>query len=119
MVGIRAKATPEITWYIQVSHKTVTYGRSRLMTLVQFSKGMTTVSLFVPLIATAFAFWFIGNDQDIPWWRIVVSGIFVGLTSKSLAYSRTIQLRPDSPPQSYSCTILRHSACRTCEWGTV
>ena len=48
---------------------------------IQFSKGMTSVSLFVPLISTALAFWLIGYELDIPWWRIVVSGIFVCLTS--------------------------------------
>jgi hypothetical protein len=43
---------------------------------------MTALSLFVPLIATVFAFWFIGYEMEIPLWRIAVSGIFVGLTSE-------------------------------------
>ena len=50
---------------------------------------MTTLSLFVPLIATVFAFWFIGYEMEIPLWRIVTSGVFVGLTSEwNLRYSR-------------------------------
>jgi uncharacterized membrane protein AbrB (regulator of aidB expression) len=44
---------------------------------------MTALSLFVPLIATVFAFWFIGYEMEIPLWRIVISGVFVGLTSGS------------------------------------
>ena len=44
---------------------------------------MTALSLFVPLIATVFAFWFIGSEVDFKIWRVVASGIFVGLTSES------------------------------------
>lgn len=43
------------------------------------------MSLFVPLLATAFAFWFIGSENDFRMWRVVVAGVFVGLTSE---YSR-------------------------------
>lgn len=61
---------------------------------------MTSLSLFVPLIATICAFWFLGDDpsyiadKDDSWkaalspknllesWRILAGGIFLGLTSK-------------------------------------
>lgn len=59
------------------------YYTPRLSLTLQFSKGMTALSLFVPLIATVFAFWFIGYEMEIPLWRIVISGVFVGLTSGS------------------------------------
>ena len=35
-----------------------------------------------------FAFWFIGYDLEIPLWRIVASGTFVGLTSKLHLFQR-------------------------------
>lgn len=50
----------------------------------QFSPGMTVLSLFVPLVATSFAFWFIASEQEFIYWRGIVSGIIVGLTSESL-----------------------------------
>ncbi|ORX38480.1 hypothetical protein BD324DRAFT_649847 [Kockovaella imperatae] len=73
-VGVRGRASPDLTWYIE------------------FSRGMTAVSLFVPLISTAMAFWFIGYELDIPWWRIVVSGVFVGLTIVFMHYSAAFRL---------------------------
>lgn len=48
----------------------------------QFSAGMTVLSLFVPLIATSFAFWFLGSEADFVWWRGIISGVIVGLSSK-------------------------------------
>jgi hypothetical protein len=43
---------------------------------------MTALSLFVPLLAIAFAFWFLGDEAEYSWWRLPFSGVFVGLTSK-------------------------------------
>ena len=50
---------------------------------MQFARGMTTVSLFVPLIAVLFAFWFLGDEAEYSFWRIPFVGVFVGLTSES------------------------------------
>lgn len=62
---------------------------------------MTVLSLFVPLVATVCAFWFLGDDpsyvadKDDSWkaaltprnllesWRVLAGGIFLGLTSES------------------------------------
>lgn len=93
MISVRLEASPDTTWYVQVSfHQT-------LCANDQFSRGMTALSLFIPLIATTFAFWFLGDDpsyvsdKDDRWqaalhprnllgsWRIIVGGVFVGLTS--------------------------------------
>jgi NO-binding membrane sensor protein with MHYT domain len=76
MISVRLKASPDVTWYLQVSPLV----KAKLMS--QFSRGFTTLSLFVPLIATVFAFWFIGSEADFVAWRVVVSGVFVGLTSE-------------------------------------
>lgn len=40
------------------------------------------MSLFVPLLAVTFAFWFLGSELEFQYWRVIVSGILVGLTSK-------------------------------------
>jgi hypothetical protein len=53
---------------------------------------MTVLSLFVPLVATFFAFWFIGYEMEIPLWRIIVAGPFVGLTSESQTPSSLAQV---------------------------
>jgi hypothetical protein len=44
---------------------------------------MTALSLFVPLLAIAFAFWFLGDEAEYSWWRLPFAGVFVGLTSTS------------------------------------
>lgn len=100
MVTIRLLASPEVTWYISVSdlHRPADK---------QFSKGMNSMSLFVPLIATTFAFWFLGSDVDFKKWRVVASGIFVGLTSKLSPSVRAdvsrshalLRLLPSAPPR--------------------
>lgn len=87
MISIRLRPTPDYTnktWYLIVSGG----GPSACFapcahTPFQFSPGMTALSLFVPLIATSFAFWFMGSEAEFVWWRGLVSGVMVGLTSKS------------------------------------
>lgn len=69
MISIRLQATPEkngVQWYMQ------------------FSAGMTVMSLFIPLVATSFAFWFLASEAEFIWWRGLISGIIVGLTSECL-----------------------------------
>jgi ABC-type transport system involved in multi-copper enzyme maturation permease subunit len=70
---------------------------------LQFYRPMNTISLFIPLIATAFAFWFVGSEVDFKTWRVVASGIFVGLTgelsstqcaSPSFGYIANLTSRP-------------------------
>lgn len=43
---------------------------------------MTTLSLFVPLIAISCVFWFLSDEVEYSWWRIPFAGVFVGLTSE-------------------------------------
>ncbi|KAK4688817.1 hypothetical protein P7C73_g1293, partial [Tremellales sp. Uapishka_1] len=74
MISIRLRASPDITWYLV------------------FSKGMTTLSLFVPLIATTFAFWFLGSELDFQIWRVIISGIIVGLTIGLMHYSAAFKI---------------------------
>lgn len=69
MISIRLQATPDkhgVQWYMQ------------------FSAGMTVMSLFIPLIATSFAFWFLASEAEFIWWRGLISGVIVGLTSECL-----------------------------------
>jgi NO-binding membrane sensor protein with MHYT domain len=67
---------------------------------------MTALSLFVPLIATVFAFWFIGYEMEIPLWRIVISGVFVGLTSESCSEGiRRYTLIPTVSLMHYSASF--------------
>ena len=84
MISVRLQASRDVKWYLTVSQSNL----SRL--IHQFSKGMTALSLFIPLIATAFAFWFIGSENDFQFWRVIGAGIFVGLTSESACW----QARP-------------------------
>jgi NO-binding membrane sensor protein with MHYT domain len=49
---------------------------------ITFSPGMTVMSLFVPLIATSFAFWFLASETEFDWRRAIISGPIVGLTSE-------------------------------------
>jgi NO-binding membrane sensor protein with MHYT domain len=44
---------------------------------------MTVLSLFVPLVATSFAFWFLASEEEFSYWRGLISGVIVGLTSES------------------------------------
>ncbi|EIW67253.1 hypothetical protein TREMEDRAFT_12207, partial [Tremella mesenterica DSM 1558] len=73
MISIHLRATPHVTWYIT------------------FSKGFTALSLFVPLIATLGAFWVVGGVEfNIS--RVVVAGIFSGLTIGLMHYSASFHL---------------------------
>lgn len=95
MISIRLQATPEkngVQWYMQ------------------FSAGMTVMSLFIPLVATSFAFWFLASEAEFIWWRGLISGVIVGLTSECLPCNSN-RKRPHGPErtmltlsQSVSCT---------------
>ncbi|KAL7422485.1 hypothetical protein Q5752_003133 [Cryptotrichosporon argae] len=74
MSSVRLKASPDVTWYLM------------------FSPGFTVLSLFVPLVATAFAFWFLGSTDDFSWTRSVISGLIVGLTVGLMHYSASFKL---------------------------
>ena len=87
MISIRLMASPNITWYLRVSVCVVTLTDNR-----KFSKGMNTMSLFVPLIATLIAFYFIDSDVEFKTWRLIISGIFVGLTSELFGCMLSSQL---------------------------
>lgn len=53
---------------------------------------MTVLSLFVPLVATSFAFWFLASEAQFIWWRGLVSGFIVGLTIGLMHYSAAFKL---------------------------
>ncbi|WWD19086.1 hypothetical protein CI109_103544 [Kwoniella shandongensis] len=74
MISVRLKPSPDITWYLQ------------------FDKGMTTLSLFVPIIATAMAFWLIGSELEFQIWRVGFAGVFLGLTVGLMHYSASFRL---------------------------
>ncbi|WRT68429.1 uncharacterized protein IL334_005405 [Kwoniella shivajii] len=46
-----------------------------------FDRGMTALSLFVPILATFISFWLIGSEIDFHLWRVLFAGTFQGLTS--------------------------------------
>lgn len=85
MISIRLKAAPApygnpngaVQWYMQ------------------FSAGMTVMSLFIPLVATSFAFWFLASEAEFVWWRGLISGVIVGLTSE---YTQPLQPGSGSDP---------------------
>ncbi|ODN78712.1 hypothetical protein L202_04283 [Cryptococcus amylolentus CBS 6039] len=74
MTTIRLKASPSVTWYIQ------------------FNPGMTTMSLFVPMVATALSFWVVGSQLAFSVWRVIVSGITTGGTICLMHYSASFRL---------------------------
>lgn len=83
------------------------------MVLLQFSQGMTALSLFVPLIAVSVAFWFLGDEAEYSWWRIPFAGVFVGLTSKSSCARQSCTATTQLIKQSSSCTTAPVSRCPT------
>ncbi|WVQ68033.1 uncharacterized protein L199_006239 [Kwoniella botswanensis] len=74
MISIRLRASPYVTWYIQ------------------FDKGMTALSLFVPILATFISFWLIGSEIDFHIWRVLFAGAFQGLTIGLMHYSASFRL---------------------------
>lgn len=108
MISIRLRATPVkdgVQWYMQ------------------FSAGMTVMSLFIPLIATSFAFWFLASEAEFIWWRGLISGVIVGLTSECLPWlaapnmpRRVLQhnaAHSANMSQSVSCTTRQRSSSPT------
>lgn len=81
MLSIRLRASDEVVWFLQVRCHPHALMSSKLT--IQFSPGMTALSLFVPLIAILCVFWFLSDEVEYSWWRIPFAGIFVGLTSGS------------------------------------
>ncbi|WVQ82326.1 hypothetical protein IAT38_004454 [Cryptococcus sp. DSM 104549] len=74
MISVRLRASPEMTWYIR------------------FNPGMTAMSLFVPMIATALSFWVIGSELEFQVWRVFLAGAFLGLTVGLMHYSASFKL---------------------------
>lgn len=72
MISVHLVASPEIAWYLK------------------FSPAMTSLSLFVPLIATLVTFALLGSETRS--WRVIVSGIFVGLTVVLMHYMASFRL---------------------------
>lgn len=71
--GFLLHPSPNIRWYLQ------------------FSPGFTAMSLFVPLISTWLAFYFLGNPDELRIWRIGVAGVVVGATIALMHYSASFQ----------------------------
>lgn len=78
---------------------------------------MTVLSLFVPLIATSFAFWFLASEAEFIWWRGIISGVIVGLTIGLMHYSAAFKL-PDLEP-SYSPVTVVFALILACVAATV
>ncbi|OCF39031.1 hypothetical protein I317_07168 [Kwoniella heveanensis CBS 569] len=74
MISVRLRASPSVTWYIQ------------------FNKGMTALSLFVPILATFISFWLIGAEVEFQIWRVIFAGAFLGLTVGLMHYSASFKL---------------------------
>ncbi|KAK8854768.1 hypothetical protein IAR55_003507 [Kwoniella newhampshirensis] len=74
MISVRLRPSPDLTWYLR------------------FDRGMTTLSLFVPIIATAMAFWVIGSELEFQIWRVGFAGVFLGLTVGLMHYSASFRL---------------------------
>ncbi|GMK59234.1 hypothetical protein CspeluHIS016_0702490 [Cutaneotrichosporon spelunceum] len=84
---------------------------------ITFSPGMTVLSLFVPLVATAFAFWFLGSEVEFSYWRGLISGVIVGLTIGLMHYSAAFKLPYLSP--EYTTVTVVFSLILACIAATV
>jgi NO-binding membrane sensor protein with MHYT domain len=64
--GFILRPSPHYKWYLE------------------FSPGFTAMSLFVPLVACWVAFYYLGDQDELHIWRIIVAGVSCGGMSMSM-----------------------------------
>lgn len=73
----------------------------------QFNDGMTAMSLLVPMVATALAFWVIGSELEFSVLRVLIAGGIMGLTVGLMHYSASFKL----PYLTVSYTVSTSKSC--------
>ncbi|BEJ12564.1 hypothetical protein CspHIS471_0210240 [Cutaneotrichosporon sp. HIS471] len=100
MISIRLNATRGLS-HVGLGESDI----GQIVWYITFSPGMTVLSLFVPLVATAFAFWFLASEVEFSYWRGLISGIIVGLTIGLMHYSAAFKL-PYLAPEYTTVTVV-------------